>query len=365
MDLSVVIPAYNEARRLPRFLDSIRAYGDQAWGAYEVIVVDDGSTDETATLVGHVWNVPHDAARFKRAPQCRLIRHDANQGKGTAVRTGMLAARGGRLLFADADGATPIEEEAKLRQALDDGAEVAVGSRWPPHPQPLSPTGARGGLPTWVRTPILTDCHKPKSPLTACAAPNSCWTESEFYPTYRTDGDKPSRTESEYYPTNVERTRCRQWAGWLFAWAARNALGLKVRDTQCGFKMFTRAAGLRLFQLCRENGYLFDLEILFWAQWSGYRVTEVPITWREVAGSKLRLLRDGWRMAAGLWRLRRSLWQRATEMGRSLKAAPTKDVGGDTRFDQAMASVAAHRRHRPGGTRAALLAAGPADSHLG
>ncbi len=345
MELSVVIPAYNEAGRLPRYLDAIRAYGDDVWGAsnYEMIVVDDGSTDELAEVLAHRLTATQRGARTASDrnvqptcsmpwPELRLIRHETNQGKGAAVRTGMLAARGKRLLFADADGATPIAEEAKLRQALEAGADVSVGSRWLCHRSPNFQTPRDG----------------PGDPSYVC----------------------DSAVGRVSRPVRVERTRCRQWAGRLFAWAARNALGLDVRDTQCGFKMFTRAAGLSLFQLCRENGYLFDLEILFWAQWSGYRVAEVPVTWIEVAGSKLRFWRDGWRMATGLFRLRRSLRQRS---GGPLTPNPsprggegrTKDVGGDIRLDEALGPMAGHPRHRRSGVRAALVAAGIADPHLG
>jgi dolichyl-phosphate beta-glucosyltransferase len=119
--LSLVIPAYNEAQRLPPYLASIRAYLDRAYpGAYEVLVVDDGSTDGLIEIVGRV------AAGW---PPLRCIRHEKNRGKGAAVRSGMLAARGALLLFADADGATPIEEEARLAAAIRAGADLAVGSR--------------------------------------------------------------------------------------------------------------------------------------------------------------------------------------------------------------------------------------------
>jgi len=119
--LSVIIPAYNEARRLPPYLASVRQYLDAHYpGGYEAIVVDDGSRDGLPDVL---------SALRADWPELAVMRHPDNRGKGAAVRTGMLAARGELLLFADADGATPIDQEAGLSQAIAAGADVAVGSR--------------------------------------------------------------------------------------------------------------------------------------------------------------------------------------------------------------------------------------------
>ena len=115
---SVVIPAFNEAHRLPPFLEKVVAYFEGRDEPYEVIVVDDGSTDGTAELVE-----ARDLATVK------VLRLPANAGKGSAVRAGMLAARGAYRLFADADGATPIEELKRLEPVLVAGADVVIGSR--------------------------------------------------------------------------------------------------------------------------------------------------------------------------------------------------------------------------------------------
>jgi dolichyl-phosphate beta-glucosyltransferase len=124
--LSLILPAFDEARRLPPYLQNVRAYLEQSFRQpYEVIVVDDGSRDETAAVVEGL------ASQW---PQLRLLWHAQNEGKGSAVRTGVLAARGEVLLFADADGATPIEEHARLAAAIAQGADVAIGSRLAPDP---------------------------------------------------------------------------------------------------------------------------------------------------------------------------------------------------------------------------------------
>jgi dolichyl-phosphate beta-glucosyltransferase len=117
---SVVIPAFNEAHRLPSYLDEVVGYLEGRGMGWEVLVVDDGSTDTTA-------EVTLAAARAHR--HVRLLTLGRNQGKGAAVRAGMLAATGEYRLFADADGATPIGELKRLEAALAAGADVAIGSR--------------------------------------------------------------------------------------------------------------------------------------------------------------------------------------------------------------------------------------------
>lgn len=116
MDLSIVIPAYNEAHRLPKTLPIIFRYLVQTKKQAEVIVVNDGSTDDTAQIVRGL-NLP-----------IRLIEHPRNLGKGAAVRTGMLAAEGEWRYLCDADLSTPIEDVAKLEQWRST-ADIIIGSR--------------------------------------------------------------------------------------------------------------------------------------------------------------------------------------------------------------------------------------------
>jgi len=118
--LSVVIPAFNEAIRLPPYLDEVVGFLEGRGEPYEVVVVDDGSTDATATAV---------EALAARHPAVRLLPLGRNRGKGAAVRAGMLAAAGAARLFTDADGATPIAELKRLEPALASGADIAIGSR--------------------------------------------------------------------------------------------------------------------------------------------------------------------------------------------------------------------------------------------
>jgi dolichyl-phosphate beta-glucosyltransferase len=119
-DLSIVIPAFNEEARLGPTLEAYIAYCRQTARQVEVIVVDDGSLDRTSVVVNSFAS---------RHPEVRLIRLAENQGKGHAVRSGVVNAQGRQILFADADAATPLSELERLEAALEDGADVAIGSR--------------------------------------------------------------------------------------------------------------------------------------------------------------------------------------------------------------------------------------------
>lgn len=221
----MVIPAFNEAERLPRFLASALPWLEANGGEYEVIVVDDGSADTTAqAAAGHA--------------RVRVLKHAANAGKGAAVRTGMHAARGALRLFADADGATAMEEYPALRAAIDAGAQVAVGSR-------------EGGGKV------------------------------------------------------VKVSGLRKFLGRWFNIAVRGRAVRGIRDTQCGFKLFTADAARALFGAAQEDGYAFDVEVLFLAQKRGLKIAEVPVNWTEIAGSKVRVWRDGMRMLKAVRRIRR------------------------------------------------------------
>ena len=117
---SVVIPAYNEEKRLPAYLREITEYFDGRGEKYEVVVVDDGSQDGTGAVVKSLRD---------SCPALRLVQLPRNRGKGCAVRTGMLEAVGELRLFADADGATPIREVERLEEQITQGADIAIGSR--------------------------------------------------------------------------------------------------------------------------------------------------------------------------------------------------------------------------------------------
>jgi glycosyltransferase involved in cell wall biosynthesis len=118
-DVSIIIPAYNEEKRLPPTLERIEAYLATRPFTTEILVVDDGSTDSTAQVV-ETWN--------RRLASVRLVSNGKNRGKGYSVRHGMLDATGRLALFTDADLSAPIEEADKLLEALEH-SDVAIGSR--------------------------------------------------------------------------------------------------------------------------------------------------------------------------------------------------------------------------------------------
>ena len=124
--LSIIVPAYNEADRLPETLRRILSFAEARGDRFEVLVVDDGSEDRTREVASQVR-----PGRVK----VQVLSLPENRGKGAAVRAGMRAARGAQLLFTDADLSTPIEELVRLEEALHEGAAIAIGSRAVPGSQ--------------------------------------------------------------------------------------------------------------------------------------------------------------------------------------------------------------------------------------
>jgi dolichyl-phosphate beta-glucosyltransferase len=121
IDLSVVVPAFNEADRLGSSVQRVRDYLTGRDVRFEIVLVNDGSTDGTGALMAEL---------AKLMPEVRVIDLERNRGKGRAVREGVLASRGDRVLITDADLSTPIEELPKLERALEVGVDVASGSRF-------------------------------------------------------------------------------------------------------------------------------------------------------------------------------------------------------------------------------------------
>lgn len=120
VEVSVVIPAYNEESRLPKTLLSVLEYLKENYESFEIIVVDDGSSDKTTQVVRQFQEL---------ASEVKLLALPQNRGKGFAVKSGVLNSQGKRILYNDADGASPIYELERLEKALNSGADIAIGSR--------------------------------------------------------------------------------------------------------------------------------------------------------------------------------------------------------------------------------------------
>jgi dolichyl-phosphate beta-glucosyltransferase len=202
-------PGPREATRILPYLHQVIEYFSHQNRPYEVLVVADGSTDETSMIVeGFARSAP--AVRLLRLPQCR--------GKGAAVPHGMQWAVGYIQLFADADGATPINELGRLEKALADGWDVAIGSR-----------ALAARLPDF----------------------------------------------------SVRARLSRSVLGFLLNAAAQQIGFRGISDTQCWFKLFRKVVAQELFAYPSIDGFGFDLEILYLAQQRGYRIKEVPVNWTD------------------------------------------------------------------------------------
>ncbi len=239
-----MIPAYNEEKRLPRTLERVLGYLEQQDYPYEVIVVDDGSEDGTAAVV----------ERFqKEHPALRLIRND-HRGKGYAVRTGVLAARGQYIVFSDADLATPIEELPKLLEPLQQGYDVAIGSR--------EGIGAKRYGEPWHRHLM---------------------------------GRVFNLLVRLLVVGHYQDTQC----------------GFKGFRREAGHDLFRR---VRLYG--EDAGPIkggavtaFDVEVLLLAHKRGYRVKEVPVEWYYGENTKVNPARDSIRMLKDILQVRWNDWR--------------------------------------------------------
>ena len=227
--LSLIVPSYNEADRLPPSLIRMREHLDASGEEYEVIVVDDGSSDSTAATVERV---------IEDWPQLQLIRLERNQGKGAATRAGMLAARGEHRAFSDADLSTPLEELPRLRAHLEGPCHVAIASR-------------------------------------------------------------AGEAQIE-----VHQALRRELMGKTYNVLLRLLVLPGIRDSQCGFKVFTATAAVACFEPLQTRRFGFDAEVLVRARRHGWRIAEVPVRWRHVEASRVHPLRDASRMLLDLIVLR-------------------------------------------------------------
>lgn len=237
--LSIVLPAYNEERRIEKALRSAAEFIASLDFSAEIIVVDDGSTDRTYEIAESVG---------REFSTVRVVQHEKNAGKGLAVRTGMLAAKGDWALFSDMDEAVPISEALLLLQAAEEQrADVAIGTRY------------------HCQSRILR--------------------------------------RQPWQRVLVSR---------LGNLLVRALVLPGLKDTQCGFKLFRMSTMRPVFERVTVRRFAFDIEVLAIARRWGRLVIEVPVTWVHGEGSTLRLLpaafdvlrdliRIAWRIRTGFY----------------------------------------------------------------
>lgn len=235
--LSVVIPAYNELANIKRgVLDSIENYLNQLKIGYEVIIVDDGSSDQSVEIINKYT---------EKNKNFRLIQN-SHGGKAIAVMTGMLAAAGEIVLFTDMDQATPINQIEKFLPKFKAGFDIVIGSR----------QGRKGA-------PLI-----------------------------------------------------RKFSAWGFSILRAVILGLPFKDTQCGFKAFSKPAINKILpKIKNEWGVVhfsggavnagFDVELLYLAKKYAFKIAEVEVEWRYVDTERVQVVKDA---AAAIYDMFRIRW---------------------------------------------------------
>ena len=213
--LTIVIPVFNEAQRIAPFLTDVAGYVNRSTLSCEVLLIDDGSTDQTIPLVKSLLE-QHVPGMY------RIEKLECNQGKGGALRTGMLSARGRYILFLDADGSTAISELDNFIPAFSSDYDIYIAVRTKKHAAPLK----------------------------------------------------------------------RKLFGYGYIFLANCILGMRVSDFTCGFKCYSLEAARTVFSRQRLNNWSFDAEDLFIAKKFGYRIKELPVYWKHVGDSKVKVFKN-------------------------------------------------------------------------
>jgi len=219
LDLSIVIPVFNEASKISHDLLDASRYLSGSGMQGEIIVVDDGSTDDTARTAGET--------AVDEGVDLRIIENRVHKGKGYAVRTGMMDARSGLILFIDSGSCIPYSNIDRGISLIREGqCEIVHGSRFLP--------------------------------------------ESVI---------------------KVPRKPARRIASILFRIFIRFYLRVPehLTDTQCGLKIYARAAARDIYAECQTDGFMFDIEMILRAHSKGYRIREFPVEWSADNDSRLKV----------------------------------------------------------------------------
>lgn len=207
--LSIVIPAYNEEKKISKDIEAAYKYFNEYSIRGEVIIVNDGSQDQT-------YNIAFSFS--KKYSSLRVLTYEKNQGKGYAIKTGILEATGEVIMFADAGLCVPFKYANTGLDLLKNGNDIAIGSRRSQD----------------NKTKILV-----KQPL------------------YRTLGSK------------------------LFQFLIKsfNLISRDIEDTQCGFKLFNKQIAHSIFKKLVTKKFMYDIEILRLASKEGYKIAVFPVEW--------------------------------------------------------------------------------------
>lgn len=216
IELSVIIPAFNEEEEIADSLKEVLEFLKKKKISHEILVVDDGSRDNTTKVVTNL---------IKKNRRIKLIKNKSNIGKGGAIKRGALAAKGKYILFTDVDLSAPIEQYFLFRKYLKKGFEVVFGSRY--------------------------------------------------------------LKESK---VNISQPFHRRYLGKGFYFLVQNFILKDVKDTNCGFKAYTKRAARLIFKRQTLSGWGFDTELLFIAKKLHLKMKEVPIEWNDSSYSKVQII---------------------------------------------------------------------------
>ena len=215
MELSVIIPAYNEEDRIVRTLTNTFSYLNRQRYQSELIVVSDGSTDNTKQVAERMSDSEKNVS-------LKVLEYHPNRGKGYAVRSGIMKGCGSLLMFMDADYSVPMADVEKGKKLIADGYDIAIGSR--------AMAGSRV-----IRHQIIL----------------------------------------------------REISAKFYTFIQNHYLGIRYKDTQCGFKLFKNKVATALFEKQKLDSVIFDPEILWLAKQQRFKVGEFPVKWSHVENSRI------------------------------------------------------------------------------
>lgn len=245
--LSIVVPAFNEENRILKTLSSMVNYMEErsrhdSSFRYEIILVNDGGKDGTLMISEEFWE-RRVAKQGVFGGRLRLISSVENKGKGNAVRLGVMASLGEYILMVDADGATEIECFSRVEDTISSKngqLHIVFGSR--------------------------------------------------------SAGDSLHSSDADSGDSKIQRSWYRQALNIAFHKITKVIINSSLNDTQCGFKMFSRASARMIFPSLHIKRWAFDIEIVIIAQILSLEIMPVSVDWKEIQGSKLSVVSDSIKM---------------------------------------------------------------------